>query len=164
VGSQADAKIEWLRRKVLARPPRSVSWREAKRQMNLWRLYKVQTNRQSSAGIRFDDSSYLKMNERALLVIYGSSAQRVQTRKLVKRKILVERGVVRGGLGSLGGKSKMTLRTPSGEVELQSKLAQVEVDKAKTAIVSVYDGHANVKAKGKKVKVPKGLRDICQER
>lgn len=155
---KADAQIEWLKRQVQARPPRSVDWREARQQMNLWRLYKVKTGNRSAAGIRFEDRSYMKVRERALLVIYGSSAQQIRARRFVKRTILVEKGVVRGGLSSLRKKNKkdsITIKTPSSEVKLESELAQIEVDTAKTSIVSVYDGQAKVKAKGKQVKVPK---------
>lgn len=150
-----DAKIEWLRRRVQARPPRSVDWRRAKKRMNLWRLYKLKTGSQSSVGIRFDNRSFLRMREQALLVIYGKSAQRVQTRRVYKRTIVVQKGTVRGGLGSLFGGNQMLVKTPSSEVRLRSKLAQVEVDKKKTSSISVYDGHADVKAQGAKVRVPK---------
>ena len=149
-----DARLVWLRRKVRARPPRSLDWLNAKRDMELWKLYQVSTGRSSAARIQFEDRSALRMREHALLVIYGRSASSSKLKRRARSKIVVKQGVVRGGLASLYKNAGITVNTPSGKVEIKGKEAQVEVDKKKTSIVSVYQGTADVSAKGKTVRVP----------
>ncbi len=158
-----DAKIEWQKRRVEARPPRTADWRRAQRNMALWRLYNVRTRKRSLAGIRFADKSKLAMRELSRIVIYGRSAQRIRFRALTQRTIEVKEGTIRGGLASLsalkGNKKKrqkaMIVKTPAGQVTLRSSSAQVEYSQGKkTSVVSVYQGDADVKAKGKTVNVP----------
>jgi len=78
----------------------------------------------------------------------------------------VEKGAVEGGLASLdtaaGRKKKMLIRTPSGSIKLRSNSSRIEVSKKKTTLVSVYNGEARVKAKGKEVFVPKNYGTIVK--
>ncbi|MCA9520213.1 MAG: LysM peptidoglycan-binding domain-containing protein, partial [Myxococcales bacterium] len=156
----ADATIEWLRRDARTKPPTSPEWRRAEIRQELWRLYKVATGDGSSAGIIFEDTSFLRLRESALLVIYGGSREKTKNRRLEKREIVVEKGIVRGGLAALYHNKRqpgdrLTLRTPSATVILRSPSSQVEVDEKKMSIVSVYRGNATVRAKGKEVDVPR---------
>ena len=150
-----DALVQWTQRKVRAKTPKMMDWLQARKGMGLWRLYKVTTGSSSSAGIEFEDRSSLRMREKALLVIYGGSAARTRTRRDRGTTVVLERGTVRGGLASLDQQASLKLRTPSALVELRSRSAQVEVDPAKTSVVSVYDGKAEVSAQGARVTVPK---------
>lgn len=160
-----DAKVEWRKRRVEARPPRTADWRRARRNMALWRLYNVRTKKQSLAGIRFADRSHLAMRELSRIVIYGRSSQRIRFRALTRRTIEVKEGTIRGGLASLdalaGGdkpkkkKKAIVVKTPAGQVTLRSSSSQIEYNKGKkTSVVSVYEGDADVKARGKSVRVP----------
>ncbi len=152
-----DARVSWLRRDVQARSPRSADWRKARRNMALWKLYRVSTGKGSSAGIRFVDQSVLRMRASALLVIYGSSARRTSSMgRLIKTTVRLERGTIKGGLSRLDREAGLQVRTPSSVITLRSRLSQVEVDKIKTSIVSVYTGLASVLARGVRVLVPKG--------
>ncbi len=151
----ADARVNWLRRDVKARAPRAVDWRRARRNMELWKLYRVSTGKRSSAGIRFVDQSHLRMRAKALLVIYGSSSKRTRLKRTVKTTVVLKRGTIKGGLARLDREAGLEVRTPSSKVNLKSKLSQVQVDRLKTSIVSVYNGFANVLARGLKVTVPK---------
>ena len=154
-GTGPDARVAWLRHKVLAKTPTTVDWLRAKKDMGLWRLYKVSTGDGSSAGIHFVDRSSLRMREKALLVIYGGSRRRTRVEQQ-PTTVVLEKGTVRGGLARLdreaGGGLK--LRTPSASITLRSRSSQVEVDQNQSSIVSVYQGDARVAAAGGKVKVP----------
>ncbi len=150
----SDARVNWLRRDVKAKSPRATDWRRAKRNMELWKLYRVTTGNDSSAGIRFVDQSHLYMRQKALLVIYGGSAPQSRGKRRVKTTVVLKRGTIKGGLARLDREAGLVVRTPSGRVTLKSKLSQVEVDQLKTSIISVYHGVADVLAKGFKVIVP----------
>jgi hypothetical protein len=151
-----DARIGWLRRDVRARAPYAVDWRRAKRDMGLWKLYKVSTGESSAAGISFEDASKLRMRESALLVIYGAAARSASARRRIKTQLKVEEGTVVGGLAKLDAARSLRVQTPSALVDLRSRRSQIEVDKRKTSIVSVHDGKADVSAQGSKVSVPVG--------
>jgi hypothetical protein len=159
--AQPAAHIRWLQRDVTARPPKVAAWQRAKKDMGLWRLYKVATGPFSSAGITFEDDSRLRMRQRGLLVIYAGSAQkaRLSNRKVAVR---VEEGNVRGGLAALD-RGALRVQTPSAEIMLRSTRAQIEVDRQKTSIVSIYDGHSEVAAQGSKVRVKGGFGTFVKQ-
>jgi len=151
-----DALVAWLRKDVKARPPRT-GWRRARVNMDLWRLYRVSTGDESAARIAFEeDTSRLHLRQNALLVIYGASAK-LAARKTAapKTNVVLEKGVVRGGLDALDQRAGLTVKTPAATVDLATRDAQIEVDKKKASSVSVYDGKADVSARGATVEVPK---------
>jgi hypothetical protein len=181
--SPYEAKVNWLRRKVQTKAPRSVDWKRARDDMGLWRLHKVSTGDASSAGIVFEDTSHLGMKQNALLVIYGAA----RTSKLGRRargRVVLEKGTVRGGLGALdaaSGGSKtskpgptappvadrpppppLRIDTPAGKVQLASSDAQVEVDETRASRVSVFEGKADVTAQGTRVTVPEGHGSVVK--
>jgi outer membrane protein OmpA-like peptidoglycan-associated protein len=150
----APGKVSWLRSKVNAKGPRAPHWQRARRHMSLWRLYKIATDKGSSAGIEFTNHSRLQMRESALLVIYGNANKSLKLAK--KRVVRLERGEVRGGLDALDKRARLTLKTPAAKIALASRDAQIEVDEKKRSRVSVFDGSAAVTARGKTVQVPTG--------
>lgn len=164
-----EAQVEWTRREVKAKPPKSIDWLRANNKMNLWKLYQVSTGGDSAVHIVFEDQSDLRMGEEALLVIYSGSSKTAK-REQQKTQVLLKEGTVRGGLAALDGPAPtgqpgsttppaaakpMVVETPSGVIELMSTLAQVQAD-ATAAVVSVYEGQAAVKAEGAVVEVKKG--------
>lgn len=153
-GNIPAARVEWMRDDVKAKPPTSIDWLKAKARMSLWKLYKVSTGDNSSAGILFEDASFLQMRQRALLVIYGGSKTLARTKRMEKNDVVIERGIVKGGLASLVGKKPLLIKTPSSELKVLSKDVQVEVTETKRTIVGVHDGKVEVKAKNKVVTVP----------
>ncbi len=148
--------LVWLNRDVRAKAPREVEWKRARRNQGLWKLYRVATGQKSSARIRFVDRSSLRMRPEALLVIYGGASRRTKVRQRRKVTVLLKRGTLRGGLAKMDREAGMEIKTPSSSVALTSTSAQVEVDRLKTSIVSVYQGVAAVMAQGARVLVPKG--------
>lgn len=164
-----EAQVEWTRREVKAKPPKSLDWLKANNKMNLWKLYQVSTGGDSAVHIVFEDRSDLRMGEDALMVIYSGSSKSAKTREQQKTQVLLKEGTVRGGLAALDGpapaakpgapppppQQPMVVETPSGVIELMSTLAQVQAD-ASSAMVSVYEGKAAVKGAGETVEVKKG--------
>jgi hypothetical protein len=161
-----EAHVGWLHRDVRARPPRSIDWLEARERMNLWRLYRVATGDASAARIVFEDTSDLKMREKALLVIYGASATTARIDTGEARRIEVEAGTVVAGLAALeGGKppaAPIEVRTPSGQVGILGLAIQVQVDAAVTA-VSAMVGEATVSAQNETVKVPESHGTVVEK-
>lgn len=151
----ALGKLNWIRKNVEAKPP-TTDWLNARQDMPLWRLYRVRTGESASAGIEFEDRTQLSMKEQALLVVYGPGAGKSRLKRRVKNKVSLEKGSIRGGLAQLDEAASLQVNTPSGKVQLNSRDANIEVDKLKTAAISVYDGQANVSAKGNSVSVKDG--------
>lgn len=159
-----EAQVDWTRRDVKAKPPKSLDWLKANQKMNLWKLYQVSTGGDSAVHIVFEDQSDLRMGEDALMVIYSGSSKSAKTREQQKTQVLLKEGTVRGGLAALDGPAPtkpgpppqpMVVETPAGVIELMSTLAQVQAD-ATAAVVSVYEGKADVKSQGEVVEVKKG--------
>ncbi|MFT7580295.1 MAG: LysM repeat protein [Myxococcota bacterium] len=96
-----EAQVDWKRRDVKAKPPRSVDWLKANNKMNLWKLYKVSTGDESAVHIVFEDSSEMRLGDDALLVIYGGNSGSAQSRKRRKTHVKLEQGTMRGGLAAL---------------------------------------------------------------
>ncbi|TNF32426.1 MAG: LysM peptidoglycan-binding domain-containing protein [Deltaproteobacteria bacterium] len=161
-----EAQVEWLQRQVKAKPPRSLDWLTASREMNLWKLYKVSTGDESAVHIVFEDDSDLRLGDNALLVIYGGSKGKAQAQRREKTHVLLEEGTARGGLAALdaGGKKAepMLVETPSGMVELASQMAQIQASAVASA-VSVYQGEAKVKSQGAAVAVKSGFGTVVKK-
>ena len=94
-----EAKLDWLQKDVKAKPPWDLGWRQAARDMPLWRLFRLSTGGGSAASILFADKSQLRMREKALLVIYGPATNRpVAATRQVGHEVQLEQGTLRGGL------------------------------------------------------------------
>ncbi|MFT7581130.1 MAG: hypothetical protein ACI9MR_002804, partial [Myxococcota bacterium] len=165
VGAEApEARVNWLKRDVQAKPPRALDWLAARERMNLWRLYKVATGDESAVHIVFEDKSDLRLRDNALLVIYGGTARKTagQTQP-EKTRIVLEKGSIRGGLGKAAGPNQsMSVETPSGKVEIFGQSVQVDADPGQSA-VSVYDGKADMSASGAKVTIPKDFGTVAKK-
>ena len=166
LGQGPEAQLDWLFKDVKAKPPRALDWLEARERMNLWRLYRVATGDESAAHIVFDDKTDLKLRENALLVIYGASASAARTGRRDKLEIMLEEGTIQGGLATLDegvpGQKPLVIKTPSGQVDLMAKLAQVQAELS-GSIVSVYDGNAKVTAQGAAVDVQGGQGTVVKK-
>ncbi len=147
------AHLLWLRNEVKAKPPYSIDWQRARLKMNLWKLYRLATEKNSAARLQFRDRSHLRMREDALLIIYDGSARGSRLRRKLKTNVVVKKGIVKGGLASLYKSAGLKIKTPAGTIHLRSKDSQIEVDAKKRSIISVYQGEADVAAQGKKVNV-----------
>ena len=153
-----DATVAWLREDVRARPARAADWRKARRNMDLWRLYRVATGSDSAARIAFEeDKSRVHLRQNALLLIHGASARLAARKKLKpKASLVLEKGTIRGGLDALDQRAGLQVKTPAAKVDVQSRDTQIQVDETKASSISVFDGKAKVSAKGKSVSVTEG--------
>jgi len=175
-----EARVDWTKRQVKAKPPRSLDWLNANNQMNLWKLYQVSTGDSSAVHIVFEDASDIQLGEEALLVIYGGTSKTARKKEFEKTQVLLKQGTMRGGLaalddpptetatpnpktpGPLKNARSMVVETLSGVVELFSRSTQIETS-ADAAIVSVHDGEATVKASGSTVKVKRGFGTVVKK-
>lgn len=158
-----EAQVEWVRKEVKAKPPRSLDWIEASQKMNLWTRYQVATGDESAVHIVFEDASDLSVGDNAMLVIYGGTSKTAKKTARTKTQVLVREGTVRGGLASLDGKvPPMEIETPSGMLDVNSTDTQVQVDGTSSAI-SVYEGEVDVKAQGTTVKIPKDQGTVVEK-
>ncbi|MDY0059875.1 MAG: FecR domain-containing protein [Myxococcota bacterium] len=150
-----EAKLDWLQKDVKAKPPWDLGWRQAARDMPLWRLFRLSTGGGSAASILFADKSQLRMREKALLVIYGPATNRpVAATRQVGHEVQLEQGTLRGGLARLDQEANLQVKTPAGQVDLKSQDSLIQVDALKSTLVSVFDGLAKVMAQGAQVEVP----------
>lgn len=149
------ARVDWVERKVRARPSWAADWRGATPRMPLWQRHRVATGDRSSAALLFTDRSRLRMRENALVVIYGKQAgAAVQAQRRPGTEIALERGTLRAGLERMDAASELRVRTPGATVGVQPGEAQIGVDGKDTTRVSVFSGGARVRAKGHEVAVP----------
>lgn len=157
-----EAQVEWLKKEVRAKPPRSLDWLSASTKMNLWKQYQVSTGDESAVHIVFEDDSDLRLGDNALLVIYGGTAATAR-RERRKTQVLLREGTVRGGLAALdGGTPPMVVETPSGVLEVNSTDTQIESGKD-GSVVSVFEGEVEVKAEGERVRVPKDHGTVVEK-
>ena len=134
-----DANLSARRGDVAVRKP-ATEWAKAIKGMDLFRRWRVNSRKRSTAEITFRDTSRLHMRENTVVIIYGPGSSRM--RKQGTRATL-ERGSLRTRLAELDGKSSnVVVETPSSEAELGSGSALVSVDEAATARVANHSGEA----------------------
>ncbi|WP_257458607.1 FecR domain-containing protein [Archangium lipolyticum] len=148
-----DARLTFIKPEVNAKRAGKVEWREANTGQGLWRLDSVNTLREAGAEVTFRDLTRLQMNENALVVIYGKATQAADK---VKKSGAVEllQGELNVSLAELRGEP-VGVQMPAAMVAARSKDLHVGVDAQQMSRVSVFDGQAEVSAKGQSVQVPK---------
>ena len=166
-----DANLSKRRGTVNVRKPATQQWNKGLAGMDLFRQWRINSQKRSTAEITFRDTSRLRMRENTIVVIYGPTAER--TRKRTSRATL-EKGTLRSRLAQLNdrapkgssdlGEPRLVIETPSSEAELGSGSALISVDGQKTARVSNHKGKAaRLRARrkdgrrGKAVEVASGM-------
>ncbi len=144
------------RNTVKSKRASEIAWSRADIGMQLFNRDAVQTFGGSSALVRFDEQSFIDMNENTLVII----------RRLERDPLLSERnagflmlaGELRGRLLASGTERvRMNLATGGAETEIESLPAQpstefkVRVNKDRSSTITVLDGHARVKARERSV-------------
>lgn len=150
------AYVSKIQRRVEEKDPAS-TWRRAEERMPLQRLSQVRTHSKSSSEINFPKDDRVSLGPNALVIIYGSPQA---TRTRLRRRaadISVKGGSILAELAKEEGRS-LDVDTGSSRMKLESKSTRIDVASDQTAsTVSVFDGQATVRGKGKRVKVPKGF-------
>ncbi len=145
-----DAWVTGLWGAVKAKAPSNKIWKEARRGMDLFRAWRVNSQEQASAEITFKDNSQIRMRENTIVIIYGGN--RTKSRRIVQQTEL-ETGALRANLGALAGDGNpdtgnLVISTPSSETEMEGGNVLVKVDKAKTTRVANH-GKRPVKVGGR---------------
>ncbi|MGM0555516.1 MAG: FecR domain-containing protein [Myxococcota bacterium] len=161
---QPEAKLMARAGDVRAKPPKA-SWDPVDVGAEIYEAWRVNTLERSRAELGFRDNSNLQMTENTLVVIYGPSRERAETRRTVSRRAKVEEGRLKTRLADLSG-SRMDVETPDARVQFASGNGQVTVDdgesrianhSGKAASVSASDGSGTVAVKsGQGTRVPQG--------
>lgn len=141
----AEATLTFLKPAVRAR--HLIDWVPATLEMSLFRNDEVSTLKGAGAEVTFPDSSWLLMDQNALIVIYGEARRPKEPEGIG----LVD-GELRLALASL--RSARSVKLPAATLVAQKAVGVVSTDRARTTRVSVFQGDGEVSAQGKKVKVP----------
>ncbi len=128
------------------------AWLQPKGDDPLYRFYKVKTERASLADIYFPRKGTIELGSEALLIIYGS----LKRKKRHIPDITLSTGRLYAILQKDSKTKKLNVKTPSAEVKFVSARGKVGVNKNKMTLVSLFEGYAEVYAKGKKVKLKSG--------
>ncbi len=137
-----DSNLSKSRGTVKVRQSTTTDWNQGLLGMDLFRRWRVNAAKRSTAEITFRDTSRLRMREDTIVIIYGPSAER--TRRGVSR-VTLKSGVLRTRLAELNGRQPqptLVVETASSEVELGAGSALVGVDASETSRVSNHSGTA----------------------
>ncbi len=135
----ADANLSKSRGTVKVRQSATADWNQGILGMDLFRRWRVNAAKRSTAEITFRDTSRLRMREDTIVIIYGPSAER--TRRGVSR-VTLKSGALRTRLAELHGREqpRLVVDTASSEVELGVGSALIGVDANETSRVSNHSG------------------------
>jgi hypothetical protein len=153
---EPEAHLTYVKPDVNTRPPEVPQWKPGQQGQALYRLYQVNTLRGAGAEVTLKDTSKLQLRENALVVIYGAP-QAVPAKEQPRKSSGVElvQGDLRMSLAALRGEP-LPLETPAAQVAANGKEVFVSVDEQRMSRVAVFDGRAQVAAKGAQVEVPGG--------
>ncbi len=130
-----EAEVASVRRRVQARAPVDSTWQKAKRGLDLFRGWRVNTLADSSAQLDFRDRSQLHLRQHTLVIIYGGTSASIRR---PTREARLDRGTLRTRLGEL----RLALSTPSANAKLRGGSAVMSVDDEGASRVSNHSGGA----------------------
>lgn len=166
---QPDATLTFVRPRVLTTPPLSTQLEGFKGQ-ELFRQYKVETRTGATSEVTFRDLSRVFMQENATIIIYGQSADEARKLSVPPRKLELRLGTVTAGAALSSSAYAKTstgtplgVATPSASVVAKSRALRLEVDEGQTSRLSVYEGEAQLAAKGKQVRVREDEGSLAQQ-
>ncbi|MCK6551396.1 OmpA family protein [Myxococcota bacterium] len=149
------AWFSWIHRDVRARKPDAQDWTPAKTKMTLEKLWRVRTEPRSAAEVTFRSSDQLYIGHDALAIILGEDDRAPRTRQKTA-DVTIEEGALFARLAH--SERPITVATKAADVKLASRSARIaHKDAAKATTVAVYEGSADVTAKGKTVPVKGGF-------
>lgn len=152
---EPEAHLTYVKPDVKTRPPQEPTWKPGQQGEALYRLHQVNTLRGAGAEVTLRDTSKLQLRENALVVIYGTTegGAKAQPRKSGGMELV--QGELRMRLAALRGEP-LPLETPAAQVAANGQELSISVDEQRMSRVAVFDGKAQVAAKGAKVEVPGG--------
>lgn len=149
------AWFSWIHRDVTAKKPDAEDWTTAKTKMTLEKQWRVRTSPRSAAEVTFRSSDQLYIGQDALAIILGEEDRTKRARQKTA-DVTIEEGALFARLAH--SERPITVATKAADVKLASRSARVaHRDSTKATTVSVYEGSADVTAKGKTVPVKGGF-------
>jgi len=158
-----DAWIKWFKNDVKYQRRGEASWLNPYLNQDLYRLWKVNTLRDSLSVIKFRDGSTIDMLPNTLIIIYGNLGDERRRLKDNKHHVELSTGKLYNKLKSITPKDSFNVYTPSAELSIFSKENSIEVNQKGDTIVNVHDGYVLVSAQGKTVKVERGYGNITKK-
>jgi len=159
---EAEAHLTYVKPDVNTRPPEVPQWKPGQQGQALYRLHQVNTLRGAGAEVTLKDTSKLQLRENALVVIYGAPQATPKEQPRKQGGVELVQGDLRMSLAALRGEP-LPLATPAAQVAANGKDLFVSVDEKRMSRVAVFDGRAQVAAKGAKVEVPGGQGTRVEE-
>jgi mannose-6-phosphate isomerase-like protein (cupin superfamily) len=157
-GAAVVALLADRRNTVKSKRASEIAWSRADTGMQLFNRDAVQTFSGASALVRFDEQSFIDMNENTLVII-----RRLEHDPLLSERnagFLVLAGELRGRLMAAGPERvRMNLATASAETAIESLPAaagtefKVRVNKDRSSTITVLDGRARITARDRSVEL-----------
>jgi hypothetical protein len=152
---EPEAHLTYVKPDVNTRPPQVPTWSPGRQGEALYRLYQVNTLRGAGAEVTLKDTSKLQLRENALVVIYGTPEPRAPEPPRKAGGVELVQGDLHLRLSDLRGEP-LPLETPAAKVAAKGEDLFVGVDSQRMSRVAVFNGRAQVAAKGAQVEVPGG--------
>ncbi|HEX4381654.1 MAG TPA: FecR domain-containing protein, partial [Myxococcales bacterium] len=151
-----DATITFFKPMVQRKARAEPRWEDVSQGENLFRLDSVTTLAGAGAEVTFREQNKLRMDENALIVIYGGTPSSKDAAANRSGAIELVQGDLALRLAEMRGET-MQVRTPGAVVAGNMRSGRVGVDADKMSRVSVFEGDAKVSASGKAVAVHEGF-------
>lgn len=131
----ADAELTLVVHRVESRAPAAADWQTARRGLELFRGWRVNTQERSAAELEFLDRSLLQLRANTLVIVFGGSSN---TARRATGEARLDSGALRTRLGEL----RLAVATPSAQGLLQGGSAVLSVDPVGTSRLSNHEGGA----------------------
>lgn len=135
-----DAQIADTLGNVEFRKPEQSLWSAAARGIDLFRAWRVKTERRAAANVAFPDKSELTLREESVLIVYGPTKDRTKT---IRARAELQNGSLQTRLADLDAKP-LLISTSAGEAEMRSGSAVVRLDAEGNQAVSNLRGKKTV--------------------
>lgn len=152
----ADGEVSFVRNDVHAYTPDD---HRARTGEPLSRGHRVGTFANSSAVVTLGDERQLQLEENSLVVLLGRFSYQSGRRETAEDTRL-ESGTLRSALSALSGRpppQPVVVATPAAAVTASAGQTVVSVNARRETRVSVHEGQAEVRARGRSVTVPAGF-------
>lgn len=152
---EPEAHLSYVKPDVNTRPPQDPTWKPGRQGEALYPLYQVNTLKGARAEVTLKDDSKLQLRENALVVIYGAQQPGAKEQPRKSAGVELVQGDLHMQLAALRGEP-LPLATPAAKVAANGQDLFVGVDDQHMSRVAVFNGRAEVAAKGAQVEVPGG--------
>lgn len=121
---EPDAQIAATLGTVEVRKPEQTLWSAAARGVELFRAWRVKTERRAVANVAFPDTTELTLREESVLIVYGPTKSKTKT---LRASAELQTGSLQARLAELDA-PPLLIATPAGEAEVADGSAIVRLD------------------------------------